>query len=228
MISNELAIEPWRTRLLQRGRVQIRDFLQISAAERLRQCLELEVPWVVSQGSDIPVEEPIPKPGNDHELLQTAYCRAREGFEFVFDSYRMVHARRRGADPGLILHAVLDFLNSSQFIEFARELTGDDHIRMVSALAVRYRQGHFLNLHNDSAKDENRRFAYVINLGRDWKPDWGGLLQFIDDDHEVIESFVPHWNSLSLFRVPQMHQVSLVSPWAGDDRYSITGWFRQS
>ncbi len=36
---------------------------------------------------------------------------------------------------------------------------------------------------------------------------------------------MPHWNALSLFKVPQAHSVSLVSPWAGEPRYAITGWF---
>jgi Rps23 Pro-64 3,4-dihydroxylase Tpa1-like proline 4-hydroxylase len=28
-----------------------------------------------------------------------------------------------------------------------------------------------------------------------------------------------------MFRVPQSHTVSLVAPWAGEDRLAITGWF---
>ena len=43
----------------------------------------------------------------------------------------------------------------------------------------------------------------------------------------VVDTFTPLWNSLSLFRVPQPHVVSLVAPWAGSARYSITGWFRR-
>lgn len=227
MISNELEIEPWRGRLLQRGRVQIRDFLQGSAAERIRECLERDVPWEVSQRADLSLDAPVPAPGHDGELLRAAYARARTGFEFVFDRYRMVEALRDGRDPGLLLHVVLEFLNSPQFIEFTHELTGDTRIRMVSAMAARYRHGHFLNMHNDSAHDEDRAFAYVINLGRGWQPHWGGQLQFVDEGADVVETFVPHWNSLSLFKVPQMHQVTLVAPWARDDRYSIAGWFRR-
>src|SRR3546814_20638163 len=97
---------------------------------------------------------------------------------------------------------------------------------MVSAMAARYRQGHFLNAHNDSAKDEDSAFAYVINLGRGWQPDWGGPLQLLEGSDD-IETFVPYWNSLSLFRVPQMPQYTLFSPWACADRYSIAGWVRR-
>src|SRR3546814_13301733 len=103
----------------------------------------------------------------------------------------MVEALRDGRDPGLLLHVVLDFLNSPQFIEFTHELTSDRRIRMVSAMAARYRQGHFLNAHNDSAKDEDRAFAYVINLGRGWQPDWGGQLHLLDggDDIETSDPY---------------------------------------
>src|SRR3546814_6028622 len=74
---------------------------------------------------------------------------------------------------------------------------------MVSAMAARYRQGHFLNAHNDSAKDEDRAFAYVINLRRGWQQDWGGQMQFLEGGDD-IDTFVPYWISLSLFRVPKM------------------------
>src|SRR3546814_3414692 len=104
MISNELEIEPWRTPLSQRGRVQIRYFLQDSAAYRIRECLEHEVPWEVSQRADLALEGPLPAPREDDELLRAAYARARAGFEFVFDRYRMVEALRDGRDPGLLLH----------------------------------------------------------------------------------------------------------------------------
>lgn len=232
MISNELDVAPYRSQLLDQGRVQIPGFLQEASAERLRQCLRDEVPWQPALRSDRPVP-PLMEAAKSseimqRELLQTLYQRARDDFEFIFDRYRMIEARRDGLDPGLVLHVVVDFLNSSPFIEFARELTGDNAIRMVSAIAARYRPGHFLKLHNDKAGDEDRAFAYVINLSRDWQSDWGGLLQFLDDKQNVTETFTPHWNSLSLFRVPQLHQVSLVAPWAKKDRYSITGWFRRN
>lgn len=232
MISNDLQAAPHRSRLLTHGRVQIAGFLQEPSAERLRQCLREEVPWQPALRSDRPqpaaAATALQAEADHQALLATLYRRARDDFEFVFDRYRMIEARRDGLDPHLVLHVVVDFLNSPEFIAFARELTGDPAIRMVSAIAARYRPGHFLNLHNDKSGEEDRAFAYVINLSRHWRADWGGLLQFLDEDQNVTETFTPHWNSLSLFRVPQAHQVSLLSPWAGEDRYSITGWFRRS
>ena len=233
MINNDLLLEPWRARLRAHGRVQIPGFLQEPSALRLHQCLSEEVPWETAQRSDAVLadgQDRSPPPGSaaDEVALAATCLRAREGFEFYFDRYRMIDARRDGTDPQLVLHAVVDFLNSPQFLGFARQLTGDPAIRMVSAIGVRYRAGHFLRAHNDLANDENRAFAYVINLSRQWSPDWGGLLHFLDpEQRRVVDTFTPLWNSLSLFRVPQPHVVSLVAPWAGSARYSITGWFRR-
>ncbi len=233
MISNELDIEPYRARLRALGRVQVPGFLQEDAARRLHDCLREEVPWETAQRTDAARAPGLPdsaEPGTveDAALLQAATDRARDGFEFYFDRYRMIDARRDGRDPQLVLHAVVDFLNSEPFLAFARHLAGDPDIRMVSAIAVRYRNGHFLRVHNDRAPDEDRACAYVINLSRDWQPDWGGLLQFLDPgEQRVIDTFTPAWNSLSLFRVPQPHVVSLVTPWAREPRLSITGWFRR-
>ena len=233
MINNDLLLEPWRARQRAHGRVQIPGFLQEPSALRLHQCLREEVPWETAQRSDAVLadgQDRSPPPGSaaDEVALAATCLRAREGFEFYFDRYRMIDARRDGTDPQLVLHAVVDFLNSPQFLDFARQLTGDPAIRMVSAIGVRYRAGHFLRAHNDLANDENRAFAYVINLSRQWSPDWGGLLHFLDpEQRRVVDTFTPLWNSLSLFRVPQPHVVSLVAPWAGSARYSITGWFRR-
>ena len=231
MISNDLDIAPFRKRLHEAGRVQIPGFLQEGSAQRLHDCLAHEVPWQPALRSDKPLPVDLASADSDEareRLLRATYQRALDDFEFVFDRYRMIEARRDGLDPGLVLHVVVDFLNSPQFLDFARQLTGDPAIRMVSAIGVRYRAGHFLRAHNDLANDENRAFAYVINLSRQWSPDWGGLLHFLDpEQRRVVDTFTPLWNSLSLFRVPQPHVVSLVAPWAGSARYSITGWFRR-
>ena len=54
MINNDLRIEPYRARLDATGRVQVPGFLQEPSAQRLRDCLEREVPWEPAQRSDRP------------------------------------------------------------------------------------------------------------------------------------------------------------------------------
>lgn len=231
MISDAIDIERWRAELQAQGRVQIPDYLQPSAAQRLRDCLQREVPWTLAIRDEA---GPRTVPAADYAaldpdavdaLLRTTAEGARGGaYRFAYDSYMMVSAYKEGRDPGLLLHRVLEFFNPPDYLAFVRALTADAGIRRANAQATRYRPGHFLRHHNDSDVEEGRRFAYVLNLSQAWHADWGGLLQFIGPEGQVEETFLPRWNSLSLFRVPAGHAVSLVSPWADADRLAITGW----
>lgn len=230
MINNDLDFDGYRIDLARNTRVQIPNFLQLDAAERLRSCLQNEVPWTLAERSD-GVSKTIAAAeyaAMDETLraqhLQTAYARAKTEFQFVYESYMMVKAAAEGRDPSLILHAILEFLNSEQFIAFTRWLVSDPKITHVSAQATRYRAGHFLTRHQDKDKTEDRAYAYVINLSKNWHADWGGLLQFEDENGEVTQTMMPHWNSISIFKVPQSHTVSLVAPYASEDRLAITGW----
>jgi Rps23 Pro-64 3,4-dihydroxylase Tpa1-like proline 4-hydroxylase len=229
MINNDLDVDHWKAQLAARTRVQIRDFLQPDAAEFLRNCLVTQVPWRVAERSDNEQSRTHGREGALDEtgyraVLDAAYRNARDSFQFVYDSYMLGRARAEGWDPELPLHVVLEFLNSPDFLDFARYLTGDDEINAVNAQATRYRPGQFLTLHDDQNSVEGRRYAYVINLTPRWKADWGGQLQFLDGEGNVIDTLLPRWNTLSMFKVPQSHLVSLVSPWAGEDRLAITGW----
>ena len=84
-----------------------------------------------------------------------------------------------------------------------------------------------LRRHHDRAEGSKRQAAYVFNLTETWRPEWGGLLMFHDDNRDVTRALVPRWNALNLFRVPQDHSVSLVAPFAPVSRLSVTGWFRE-
>jgi SM-20-related protein len=230
MISNALDFDRPRRELAAAGRTRIDRFLQESAAERLLACLQHDVPWTLAErieGASHTLEAAAYAALGDEQKqarLQAAYGRAEDAFQYAYDSYPMVEAAKEGRDPGLLLHRVLEFLNSPDFIAFARWLSGDA-ITHVTAQATRYRRGHFLTLHDDLEASEGRRIAYVLNLTAAWRADWGGLLQFVDAAGDVETSWVPRYNSLALFRVPQSHLVSQVCPWAANDRLAITGWW---
>lgn len=236
MINEALDLPHWRDALRRDGRVQVADFLQPAAAERLRQCLAEEVPWTLAlrdhEGSrtiDHARYAALDEAARQHAYAEAALsaqgATGEDAFRFAYDSYMMVTAYQEGRDPGLLLHRVLELFNSPQYLAFAQALTGDARIRRVNAQATRYRPGQFLRYHTDIDTREGRLYAYVLNLTRHWEADWGGLLQFIDDTGAVTRSFMPRWNSLSLFAVPAGHAVSLVAPYAGEARLAITGWW---
>jgi Rps23 Pro-64 3,4-dihydroxylase Tpa1-like proline 4-hydroxylase len=234
VINEALELMRWRSVLGNRGRIQVDDYLQPMAAERLRDCLLHDVPWTLalrdglgSRTIDHSTYAAMSEDAVAHLLAETAAGRSdgsSDEFRFAYDSYMMVRAYQEGRDPELLLHRVLEFFNSPVYLDFLRHLTGDVRIRRVNAQATRYRPGHFLRQHTDEELSEGRLYAYVLNLTPQWRADWGGLLQFIDPDGRVTETFLPRWNTLSLFAVPAGHAVSLVAPWARGDRLAITGW----
>lgn len=235
MIDPGLDVAPWRERLQRDGRVQVERVLQPAAAERLRACLQHEVRWTLAleDGRGARTLDPAAYAALDEaartQLFHDAARSARDevdplrAYRFAYDSYMMVRAYKDGRDPGLLLHRVLELFNSPEYVGFMQALTGDARVRRVDAQATRYRPGQFLREHTDAHSGEGRLYAYVLNLSQGWQPDWGGLLQFIDGV-SVTDTFLPRWNTLSLFRVPAAHAVSTVAPWARDERLSITGW----
>ena len=147
---------------------------------------------------------------------------AAQAYQFSFYSHPIVHTAQRGESD--LLSRFVRWMADEEFLSAMRSLSGLQDINRVYAQGTMYAAGSFLNVHNDEVEVENRRLAYVINLTRRWRPDWGGLLHFDDGAGNVVETFFPHFNSLSLFLVPQNHFVSYVAPYAQAGRLAITGW----
>jgi Rps23 Pro-64 3,4-dihydroxylase Tpa1-like proline 4-hydroxylase len=65
-----------------------------------------------------------------------------------------------------------------------------------------------------------------MNFSPQWHPDWGGMLQFFQDDGTPRDAWAPQFNSLVLFDVAHVHSVTFVAPFAKTPRFAVTGWFR--
>lgn len=228
------ALDPARlaAQFIGRGRVHLPEFLVPPAAEQVHRYLAQSAEWSLVLHDGTHVREATPEQRRhadevwEREMAAFAYARAREGFEFLYEHRKVADdPRERAADAAPVARFV-DFLNSPVFLEFARRLTGQPDIVRADAQATRYRPGDFLTQHDDFDKTGRklRRAAYVFNLTPRWQPDWGGQLQFIGPDGHVSEAWVPRFNALNVFAVPQPHSVSIVAPFAVGARYSVTGW----
>lgn len=233
MLNPNLKLDSLAAEFAERRRLQIDDALEPSQAEALHHCLAREVQWTLAYTGEtgsaiLPVRDLSElEPDRRREIEADLYRRAGDRFQFLYGSYMMVTAYKEGRDPGLLLHRVLEYLNSPPFLNAMRHITGIQKIRKADAQATRYAGGHFLRFHDDTGQDgQQREVAYVLNLSRGWQPDWGGLLHFLDAGGNVTETVIPRFNSLVLFRVPAPHFVSMVTPYAARDRYAITGWLR--
>lgn len=236
LLNKDLDIEALSREYRERQRIRIPNVFRKDAAERIHACLCNEVPWRLSfhdktrpEGEREVVltreEFSAMSPADRAALHQRVYQEAAEGgFQYLYNSYMLIDAWLRDLDPHLYIHKVLAYLGTDHFIEFAKRVTGKTDIDRVDAHATRYVRGHFLKAHNDPHPTQVRRVAYVLSFTPVWQIDWGGLLHFIDDDDRVVETFVPNFNSLTLFTVPIMHSVSCVTPYATAERLSITGW----
>jgi Rps23 Pro-64 3,4-dihydroxylase Tpa1-like proline 4-hydroxylase len=211
------------------GRVHIRDVLTEESAKRVHRCLEQETDFalLVPAGTDQAQAWRLTTltPERHAELMTNAYNQAGDKFHHVYDAHSLSKHGEPYRDASHYLSAITAFLNSAPLLDFARAVTGATAIAVASADATRYRPGHFLNQHDDG-HDPKRLVAYVLNMTPHWRLDWGGALLFSDRPGHISEGYLPAFNALNLFSVPQEHMVGFVAPFAGAARYSITGWFR--
>lgn len=230
MIGNEFYPARWRRTLAQHGRVQILDFLRGQEAFALYRCLAEQLSWQLVAGggerSWTSERGAYPEGANYQKIAMRAHALAEHGHQYLHDCYPPDEATVGSEDgSALAVDAVPEYFNSSEFLALARALTGDQRLARVSAQAIRLRAGQFLLPEEPTAVDDRRRYFYSLHLTPVWRAEWGGLLQSFDEQGEVSETFLPRWNALSLFRLPQRHQVSLVAPWAQRPQYAIGGWW---
>ena len=213
------------------GRVHIPDVLTPESAGAVHAWLSTQTPWQLSlnvgqRHVDVAHDQLMLLSPEQRELMTRAMVeQSRRGFQYVFENYPLHDLYQAGerAHPLLRMH---EFLNSPGFLQFAREITQLTQIAFADSQATKYLPGHFLTEHDDAVAGKQRLAAYVFGFTPEWRADWGGILQFIDRDGHVAEGYVPGFNVLNLFRVPQKHNVSYVTPAAAGGRYSITGWLR--
>lgn len=215
-----------------RGRIQIRDFLDLGSADAIGNALATQKRWnlvYMSGGTHVDTDaNAIAKwPRNQREKLKKlVYNQATDRFQYMYATVPIYDIYHQKQLPGHYFNNVFEFLNSSAFLDFTRFVTDDESIGFADAQATRFDPGHFLSGHNDAVPGKNRRIAYVISLSPVWRPDWGGCLQFMNSLGNIEEAYTPTYNALCMFRVPSDHSVSMVVPFAGASRYSITGWLR--
>src|SRR5258706_3088583 len=211
-----------------RGRIHIQSVLTQASAERLYFCLRDETAYslCVNAGADTHTLRDL----TSQQRLDYATAAWRQvgvaGFQFLFDMHLLSFKGEPYPDANHYWAKVTAFLNSPEFLGFGREITGIEGIEYADAQATLYRSGHFLTAHDDNTPGTKRLAAYELSFTPVWRPEWGGLLEFLDDTSQVEAGYVPGFNTLKLFRVPMTHYVSMVAPSAMGARYSITGWLR--
>jgi SM-20-related protein len=160
--------------------------------------------------------------------------RAAHTYQYKYKFYPIIDAIKQGAlDANSMLYQVASYVNGTEFISFARQLTGVNTLVKMDSQAALYEAGDFLTMHDDSnyqrsqGDQSSRRFAVVFGFTKQWSSNWGGQTAFYANP-DAAESIAwnPGYNVLTLFEVPVQHSVNFVAPFAVGGRYSITGWLR--
>jgi Rps23 Pro-64 3,4-dihydroxylase Tpa1-like proline 4-hydroxylase len=214
------------------GYVHVSDVFPDDVASRIYAALLGETPWnmvFTDRGKHVDMlAAQLEKMDRQQvlQLQQSIYAQAQQDFQYCYNNYSIFDAVKAGINKGHVLHELYEWLNDEEFLGFARGATGFDDISFLDAQATRFKPGHFLTTHDDTQRGKKRRAAYIFGFSPDWLPDWGGYLQLFDDDGNARIGLKPTYNSLNILAIPQRHTVSIVAPFAGGMRHSITGWLR--
>jgi len=213
-------------------RLQIPNFLCETSAERLLQCLEKEIDWHLAYFDEVPglisyTSLQQQSPQQITQLHNRLTKVAREApFHYLYDCYPLLKAYKENWDPNLYINKWLELINGELVLTIIRKLTGHDDVSRGDSQATRYGPNQYLSRHTDDVPSEARRAAYVLNLTKYWDPNWGGYLQFFENNKNLSDGFVPEFNTLNIFSVPQDHSVATISRFAQRYRYTMVGWFR--
>lgn len=229
MINKDLNVKSLRQRFIKDDRVRIDNFLQPAAVEALSREIEkapFELVYVIdgkmqttskARMDGMSVEQ-------KKEINEAIRYQATHGVGFLYGSCHLGAGRPK--EIGSEMARLFDeHITAPETLELIQGVTGDKAINGVTGHYTRYMPGHFLTRHRDQVAEENRRFAYVLGFSPEWHPDWGGLLQFYEEDGTPRDAWAPKFNSLTIFDVRHIHAVTYVTPFARSPRLSLTGWF---
>lgn len=219
--------------LQQNSRLQVPNFFTDESANHLNQLLVDHKHWNLAYNDghnfyESPAEEiEALAPQQRHQFMNNIFVRARTQFQYMFMQYYISQAIELNEQPGHPMHQFHEFMNSDEVLALMRKLTGEPAVRKADTYASIYSPGHFLTAHDDRHDKHDRVAAYVFSMTKVWDKNWGGHLAFFDDKGNIEEAFMPSFNTLNIFLVPQMHSVQLVSPFAGANRTSYLGWLHR-
>ena len=179
--------------------IQIKNILTTDFAEEIYKYIFLHKNWNLSSGFD---KFKFMKP------LQKQFDKANElqvkniNDKFKNDSFTYIfHRTMNNSKPDYLEYLIRKQLSSPEFINMIKQITNIE----VSSLSTLF-------------------------LSKFWKPQYGGILHFLDEERKnIIDSYVPDFNNLILFEVPEDHDrphfVSHITPNIKHSRYAITGWY---
>lgn len=212
-------------------RIRIRNVLLPEVAERVRDiCAEklaFDYVYFLDDAIRLSSEQEMASldVASKAQISQALMRNATHGLGYLYCSFLMNESRSSMRGDQRLLYDFYKYLSSPEMLGFISDVSGREDLFRADAQYTRYSAGQYLTRHRDDVQGQERRLAYVFGFTKRWHPDWGGLLQFFSDDGTPRDAWAPEFNCLSLFDTRHVHSVSYVTPFAGEARLSMTGWF---
>jgi SM-20-related protein len=234
IINPKINLESLKKEFKKNKVVVIEDFLLEDVAEKLYTWFSEEMPsewWDVSTFPQKGQKGPsfVRNIEENYGLIKSNYDYCLEAFsegKFAYNFYRT--KANHFEDCTCVECNLRKWLVDEECLSFISNTTGTKYTDSDEVFAACYGIGDFLSPHVDSP---NGTVGFVYQLTKNWLPEYGGLLHFMDDDREKVERIeIPTFNTLTLFHLPEnkgkWHFVSPVSPGTPELRFSYTGWFK--
>lgn len=240
-INPKLDFESIKAQFRSHKKLRVNAFLKAECAQYIAQHLINSTSWhlVHSNSNGLPVRynsEEYKQLSQQQKSIIDAQLHklAADHYQYKYKFFPIIDAIKAGTlAPSSMLFEMASFVNSTEFIGFARALTGVNTLVKMDPQASLYESGDFLTMHDDSnyqrsVNDQStRRFAVVLGFTENWSSNWGGQTSFYSEPNAVESvSWNPGFNVLTIFEVPVQHSVNYITPFAKSGRYSITGWLR--
>jgi Rps23 Pro-64 3,4-dihydroxylase Tpa1-like proline 4-hydroxylase len=153
-----------------------------------------------------------------NELAKKSFCD--NNFSYNFKRNMGMRPKEMSKSENILRK----IFSSEELYSIIEQITGDRPMKYSQLFLSQYKKGCFLAPHSDINRG---KWAFVLNMTKDWKPQYGGVLHFLDDNREnIIDSYVPKFNSLVIFKVPKEGIPHFVSHVVHENkkRFAITGW----
>ena len=233
-IINKLDVEALHQEVEETGAVIIKNLLREEVAESAYECLKNRVPWEFHYRKPHKNEVGIVKnqelqgmSERDIQKLVPKIVKLKDNdFTFAYCRYTIPTKLEQTQEELLILTQIYRYFNSPEYLQILGDITGNHNGQEVSAWASCYDRHHHLSIHMDDDFGQGRIAAHVLGLTKNWKKEWGGNFAFCNAHGKPVDVVPPAFNQLVIFKVPRLHLVSQVKPYAQGSRYSLFGWYK--
>ncbi|MBT5719352.1 MAG: hypothetical protein HN872_00960 [Gammaproteobacteria bacterium] len=235
IINNSLDIQTLHQEFIDTGVVSVKNLLSDDVAEAVYEALVKNTSW------ELHVKRPksagkveIIRPEDALKLTEKEKLKLvpkvlglkDNDLSFIYYRYTVPTMKGTASEKYPILTQVIRYFNSKEYLQLMGDITGDYSGQEVSNWASRYDPNHHLSIHMDENPTQGRIAAHVLGLTKNWKKEWGGQFSFCNAKGKPVSYHLPKFNQLTLFKVPRLHLVNQVKPYAQESRYSLFGWYK--